>query len=255
MLRSANEHYAAQRRLSDRARLLGRRAWLAGGGTAGLSLLQREAAQESSHAVQRMLAEQNVDADPAGAVNPGAFAGRASNGGSLPGLLSQAESESSMVLMFATQVADAGRVASGVAIASRPAVSGHVRVLSGGSCSRCAVLAGRFYRWSAGFARHPGCDCQMVPATQSTAPSLLTDPMRAFRAGLVGGLSQADTAAVSAGADLSRVVNVRRKAAGLQVAGRALSRGDRPTPEGIYRFASDRTDAIRLLNKHGYIST
>lgn len=34
---------------------------------------------------------------------------------------------------------------------------GYVRVLNPPSCGRCAILAGRFYRWSAGFQRHPMC--------------------------------------------------------------------------------------------------
>src|SRR5690606_23965723 len=33
----------------------------------------------------------------------------------------------------------------------------YVRMLTPPSCSRCTVLAGRWYRKNAGFARHPGC--------------------------------------------------------------------------------------------------
>src|SRR5690348_18342012 len=32
------------------------------------------------------------------------------------------------------------------------------------SCQRCAILAGRWYRWSQGFLRHPRCDCVNLPA-------------------------------------------------------------------------------------------
>lgn len=255
MLRSARRHYDAQRALSDRARALGRRAWLAGGGTASLALLQRQAAEQSAVAVEQMLAEQGIAADPEGQVSAGAFAGVASDGSSLTKLVGRADSEASMVRLFGTQVADAGRVAAGVGIAARPSVQGYVRTLSGASCARCVILAGRFYRWSAGFARHPGCDCVNTPTNQGFASDLTTDPMAAFRAGRVRGLSQADTEAINAGADIGRVVNVRRRAAGLSVAGRVLSRGARPMPEGIYRAADNRADAIRLLERHGFITT
>lgn len=44
-------------------------------------------------------------------------------------------------------------------------ISGYVRYLVTPSCGRCALLAGRFYPWSAGFQRHPKCDCQHRPVT------------------------------------------------------------------------------------------
>lgn len=53
-----------------------------------------------------------------------------------------------------TAIADAARMAAGVDVASRRQV-GYVRMLNPPSCSRCAILAGRWYRWNAGFARHP----------------------------------------------------------------------------------------------------
>jgi hypothetical protein len=34
---------------------------------------------------------------------------------------------------------------------------GWIRVLDPPSCGRCAILAGRFYKWSDGFLRHPNC--------------------------------------------------------------------------------------------------
>jgi hypothetical protein len=60
-------------------------------------------------------------------------------------------------LIVRTQVADAGRVADGVALAARPELTGWVRMLSLPSCSRCILLAGRWYRYDAGFPRHPAC--------------------------------------------------------------------------------------------------
>lgn len=58
-------------------------------------------------------------------------------------------------LITRTQVADAGRVADQVAITGHRQVSGYRRMLVGATCSRCIVLAGRWYRWSSGFQRHP----------------------------------------------------------------------------------------------------
>ncbi|WP_419404267.1 hypothetical protein, partial [Micrococcus sp. F3Y] len=54
-----------------------------------------------------------------------------------------------------TTVTDAARVAAGADMAARPRVQGYVRMLNPPSCPRCVVLAGRFYRWNAGFRRHP----------------------------------------------------------------------------------------------------
>lgn len=53
-----------------------------------------------------------------------------------------------------TEVADAGRAADQVAITTRD-VEGYIRVVVGPTCSRCVILAGRWYPYSAGFARHP----------------------------------------------------------------------------------------------------
>ncbi|CCW14612.1 Hint domain-containing protein [Rhodococcus aetherivorans] len=61
-----------------------------------------------------------------------------------------------LLLRVQTQVADAARVATGLSITARPRV-GYVRMLNPPSCSRCALLAGKFYGHNRGFLRHPGC--------------------------------------------------------------------------------------------------
>lgn len=149
-------------------------------------------------------------------------------------------------------VQDAARAAESVAVAVRPDIY-HVRFLSPPSCSRCAVLAGRVYRWSTGFERHPGCDCSMIPTT--VASPFVQDVDQLVREGQVAGLSKADRKALADGADLNQIVNVRRTKAGLLEAGHALSRGGRPTPAGIYRLASDRAEAVELLRRFGYVRT
>jgi hypothetical protein len=279
-LASAAEHYATQKAIADRAMRRGLSLW---GGSAfmaasALAELQAESATAALAAVESMLAEQDLDAPATGEIDPMAFAG--------PGtaLVREATGPASMARLLGTLTADAGRSATGVSIAARPAITGHVRYLSPPSCARCAILAGRFYRWSSGFQRHPRCDCQMIPTTQAAAPGLISNPNEAFENGQIRGLSKKDAQAITDGADISQVVNAKRgvytadvfghqfKAtlAGTTsrgVAGRRMgdlakdsttkryrrSQTPRPTPAAIYKIAVDRDDAIRLLTRFGYI--
>lgn len=179
-------------------------------------------------------------------------------------------------MIVRTQVADAGRTATGVAITARPELTGYVRMIVGGTCPRCLVLAGVRYRWNAGFERHPRCDCIHVPVAEDVPGDVRTDPQAHFDAldeaeqdELLG---PAGAEAVRSGADLNQVVNARRgmhTAGGQQVTGVGATRrglagkrlgapsGGRATrlmPEQIYLDADgDRAEAIRLLKLHGYI--
>jgi hypothetical protein len=87
--------------------------------------------------------------------------------------------------------------------------------------------------------------------------------MAAFRAGQVRGLSKAEVEAVHLGADLNQVVNAHRQGAyaGMTtsegvtkrgVAGKRLQGGQRLTVGAIMRLASDREEAISLLERFGY---
>jgi hypothetical protein len=126
------------------------------------------------------LADPYIDAyDLAGAgvednLAPAAFAGTASDGRSLLSLLI---GPAFQVLQFIgvgmrpdaalqlggqhlktivqTQVADAGRVADGVALTAHRRLDGYIRVVAGGACSRCAILSGKWYRWSRAVRRIP----------------------------------------------------------------------------------------------------
>lgn len=184
------------------------------------------------------------DTEAAGKVSPLSFAGVSGNGQSLLTLFRMAETEALLQTMAATAVQDAGREAVQAGLVARPRIAGYVRVLSPPSCPRCAILAGRFYRWNAGFQRHPRCDCVHQPAAPTDAT---TDPLAALRAGQIAGLSKADTRAVLDGADLGRVVNAR-----LPTAGGGSRRATMPAD--IYRAAGDDRDlAIRLLTDGGFI--
>lgn len=226
--------------------------------------------------VAACLAEQGLSVSPDGAVSPPAFAGWASDGRELGSLLDQpvigakvaiadgttaeealAGAMNRMLTIAQTQVSDAGRQAVSVGIASRPTV-GWTRMVSAPCCSRCAILAGKWFRYSAGFLRHPKCSCTHIPAAEDSYGDVRTDPQALVRAGEVRGLSKADEQALSDGADLSQVVNVgRRKRSGMTTTV-GTTRRDVPnarlTPEGIYRVAgADRAEALRLLRVHGYL--
>lgn len=127
----------------------------------------------------------------------------------------------SLQLRVQTQIADANRVGTGLAITSRPGI-GYVRMLNPPSCSRCAVLAGRFFRYNAGFDRHPGCDCRHIAAPEDRADDLRTDPMDYF-VSLDPAMQNkiftiAGARAIREGADIAQVVNARRGANGLDTA-------------------------------------
>ena len=224
-----------------------------------------------------------VDQAAAGRVSPAAFAATASDGRPLASLLmepsittltqikagrtpAQALNSGRFALdmITRTQVADAGRVAVSTAAAVRPQVTGYVRMISGGACSRCLILAGKRYRWNTGFQRHPRCECRNVPVAESVPDDLRVNPKAYFDS--LGKteqdqlLGQAGAEAVRSGADLAKVVNARRGMQTASVFGRQVHattegarRGVRLMPEQIFRDASSRDDAIRLLRLHGYI--
>ena len=135
-------------------------------------------------------------------------------------------------------VADTSRASAQVRIGTTQTSVGYTRVVSAGCCARCAVLAGRFYRWNAGFLRHPNCNCLHFPATSTVAAQTATDPREAFDA-----LSEKEqnriytksgAEAIRNGADMNQVINARR---GMTASGRFTSEGS--TGRGYYRITSD----------------
>lgn len=244
---------------------------------------QLSAARSSVEYVPAVLDELGIDPTPVAEVSPRAFAGIASDGRPLDSLLTYATVVAKARGLDAggkfldravqTQVADARRVSAGVGITVRPKVTGYVRMLNPPSCGRCAILAGRHYRWSAGFRRHDFCDCTHIPANEDVAGDLTTDPTAYFKS-----LSAADqdkhfgaasARAIRDGADMNQVVNADRSmytAGGRKftregvtkrgVAGKRLgtsTKGIRLTPEQVYADAVDREDALRLLKRFAYI--
>jgi hypothetical protein len=219
---------------------------------------------------------QGGDIDLAGSLNPAAFAGTAADGRPLDSLLYQPVIEAktligdgfpeakalrrsglAFVTLAAQQVVDAGRIADGVMTFSNTHTTGYYRMLQTPSCARCAILAGKFFRKNAGFDRHPRCDCVHVPAVEAD-DSLAFDARKAVEQGQIRGLSDKERQAILDGADPGRVVNARR---GMQPGGLVTREGrnlragrrTRPTPESIYRFSTDRDEALGLLKRFGYI--
>lgn len=260
---------------------------------AAITNAQRASAVSALVSGALALGEQGQWAEPDGLVDPDAFAGLAADGRNLDTLLrapaitartlisqgvepaqALAAGGRQLSMMVLSEVADAGRGAAGVQIAARPRV-GYVRMLEPPSCSRCVILAGRFYRWNQGFLRHPRCDCKHVPTmvtdqAEAFAKGLIDDPYEAFNrmseAEQNRVFTNAGAQAIRDGADMSQVVNARRgmKYRGAFTsegtskhgwAGQILRRGQkRMTPETIYRLNPNREQAVEALRAQGYIT-
>ena len=295
------DHYKKVQRLQSLGILAARRAWAgvdAGALSASwqsvlpsvvaaVSLLQVRAAGEGASYGASTLAQQGLYEAPEFFVDPESFGGFASDGRALDGLLYAAVPHTKRLIaggmapvdavrqggkflemVTKTQVADAGRGAAGVDMATKQNV-GYVRMLNPPSCSRCSVLAGKFYKWNAGFPRHPGCDCVHVQSTATAAANtegLIHDPYEYFE-----GLSAAEqdrlytrdgAQAIRDGGDIFQVVNSRRgmTEGGLITNEGTSKRGNygrgkppRLTPEGIYSQGKSREETLRLLERNGYI--
>lgn len=289
---AAEQHYRQQRALVDQTTALAGQLWgrvdfadLAGSYPLDQMLLvvgvaQAQAAAGADAYLTAVLGQTGQPTEMAGTVVAGAFAGLSNDGRPLQSLLAEPviaakmavargldrpavmqSGLASLLRIVGTQVQDAGRGAVGTALVARPKVTGWVRVLSTPSCPRCVVLAGKWFKWNRGFQRHPRCDCRHVPASESIAGDLTTDPRKAIDAGQVRGLSKADAQAIADGADVSKVINAQRGMSTVETDQRRLkvttesAKGRlRLRPESIYENATDRADAIRLLRSHGYLT-
>lgn len=291
-LPEADAHLAAQRRLSAATLAAVEREWATVGedfergwlrvGPRMVALVttgQLGAARDGIAYVPTALAAQSIDVAALARIEASAFAGISYSldgmrAGSLDALLygavvharSGGESLGERLVRGRTflrtvvpgQVADANRMATGVAVTARPGV-GYTRLATAPCCQRCAVLAGRFYR-VASFQRHPRDDCRMVPTNEANhqdagytiGPDDVTD------------LTPPQRQAIADGADMTRVINAHRTygTAGDYRSARTsdgmltTAFGSHPvlTPEAIYRVTATREDALALLRKNGYLS-
>lgn len=261
--------------------------------TAAITTAQRTVAASALVNGALALGQQDMWEPPDGIVDPNAFAGLAADARRLDTLLhapaatargliadgmapaqALAAGGRQLTMMVLTEVADAGRGAAAVQVAARPRV-GYVRMLNPPSCSRCVILAGRFYRWNQGFLRHPRCNCIHVPTmvtdqAEAFARGLIDDPYEAFKrmseAEQNRVFTNAGAQAIRDGADMYQVVNARRgmKYRGAFTsegtsrhgwAGQILRKGQkRMTPETIYRLNPSREQAVEALRAQGYIT-
>lgn len=232
---------------------------------AGLGTLQHTAVLEAQRYLGDVLRAQGIAPDPVGALVVDAFTGVASDGRDLDDLLFQpvigtlteigagvpvdeavAHGEESLATIVNTQVSDTGRIATDVAMTADHSITGYVRMLVPPSCGRCAILAGKFFRWNEGFLRHPRCDCVHIAASEDTAGDLRTDPQQYFNS-----LSKADqnryftkagAEAIRLGADMNQVVNARRGARGLSQPGRLTAAEQDMLRGGRKRGRLDKVD-------------
>lgn len=253
MLTAARREYDQQQRLTALAVAEATRLGARGSVAVARSVqtYQAAAVQLSLEALAATLAEQSISTTAEATVAPYSLLTATQ---AVATMVGNASSVDAVARLVQTLVTDASRTTRAVDQATRPAVTGYVRSLQVPSCGRCAILAGRVYRYSQGFLRHPRCDCLMTPTNEANGRHLVTDPTEAFRRGQIRGLSAADVASVNAGADLGKVLNVRRKAAGLTVGSSVISRAGVLTPQGCLTVASDRAQALELLRKFGYIT-
>lgn len=218
-----------------------------------------------------------------GTIRAEAFAGVASDGRSLASLLQSPVARAlveistgvavqlaldaaakQLGMIVGTQIQDAGRVADGAGVTVTEG-AGYIRHLRTPSCSRCVVLAGKFYRWNIGFQRHPRCDCTHTPVTEQSAKRRgIFDPAEYFASLTTAEQDRTFTAAgaqaIRDGADIGQVVNARRgmTAAGTTEGtrrGQARLRGrTRLMPEQIYAMSSTRADAVTALRTAGFVA-
>lgn len=191
-------------------------------------------------------------------VNPRAFAGMTDQGNPLESLLYGAVVHAKAAPVdslrkrldagwgflsqaAATQISDAGRGAARAAITVRDGVK-FVRVVNPPCCKRCAVLAGREYRYSEGFQRHPGCDCTMLP----TAVASPAAPGRTVELDQIKDLTKKEREAIEAGADFNLVINTSARSKGRDLREARLDR--------LIRSARSREQAVNLLKRDGYVA-
>lgn len=161
------------------------------------------------------------------------------------------------------------------AVIGKPVTLGWIRVLDPPSCGRCAILAGRFYKWSDGFLRHPNCDCKHMPVTLAASKGIVVDADEYFASlspddqDRLFGKGEAE--AIRHGADISQVVNATARRNGMYTAdggrrytregttkkgyyGRNAAKVRRPTPWQIMKDSrGDREVARQALRRYGYI--
>jgi hypothetical protein len=302
----ADRYHAGQARVSQAAALAGVREWRKIDGRnldrSWLSILarllmivtaaQRQAASITPAYLTSVLRAQGAIPAPVHRLLPDPFGGIASDGRGLDTLLytpvaeakyrmgqgatisdALQQAEQHLAMLVRTQVQDAGRMATQTAMADDSAVRGYLRFVHLPCCPRCLILAGKFYRYSAGFDRHPDDHCTMMPAAEVIDPQdpgeLLAQMRKDHPAYLAKSLTPGDLQALDHGSDLNQVVNAHRGMATAAaqsttegttkrgVAGKRLRGAARMTPARIFAQAAsenwDRQQIVAQLMRAGYL--
>lgn len=223
-----------------------------------------------------VLGETGQPGEPVGRLNPSRFVATAPDGRQLATLLDESVIATKSAVKggstvrealvagglhltrdVLTVLADTRRQVYHADIIQRPRVSGYARMLNAPSCSRCVILAGKWYGWNKGFQRHPRCDCLHIPASEATAEGISIHPRDYFdslsKEAQDKTFTKAGARAIRDGADPARVVNINQRGLGTAKARRRFGTPSRLTVDDIYRVAGTRENAIRLLTTEGYI--
>jgi hypothetical protein len=223
-----------------------------------------------------VLAETGMDAPAEGRLDGRRFLSSAPDGRTVSGLFDQAPIKAKLAVAggasTATALSSAGSWLSTTAltlmadtrrevyaadIIQRPAVSGYVRMLNPPSCSRCIILAGKWFQWNTGFRRHPRCDCLHIPAAENASGDMRTDPYATFKSMSAEQqdrvFGRINAKAIRDGADIYRVVNIEQRGLATAKAAKKYGTPSRLTVDDIYRRAGTRTNAIRMMREEGYI--
>jgi hypothetical protein len=244
---------------------------------ATVELARAKAVDTSAGYVEALLAETGQSAPAVGEISHTGFLASAPDGRPMGTLLDQgvviakarvaSGMDSTAALAAAGQwiaqavltvMADTGRAVVSADIARRPALTGYTRMLNAPSCSRCVILAGKWFRWNEGFQRHPRCDCRHIPASEDVAGDYRTDPYAYFNSlterqqERVFGRSEARS--IRLGGDIFRIENTRMRGLGTAKGAIRFGTPSRMTVDDILRVAGTRTNAIRLLEQEGYIT-
>lgn len=265
-----------------------------------MAAAQSEAARGAQQYVSAAISGQGATPKPAGTVSTSAFTGVAADGRPLDSLLGYPAFEVSAFVdggmarpqaqaiggrhlkrIVATEIADASRVSTGVAIANDRSAVGYVRALDAVTCSRCVVLASYWYGYRAGFARHPFCSCAAIAAVEHVKPPTARSLFDAMTPDQLtqAHWSKADVAAINGGAGIEQATNAIHELRYVSIAGSrpqttlrsAARRGDvgqrsgasapstalRITPEALYaeadRLGWSRDETINQLKHFGFI--
>lgn len=239
------------------------------------------AATSSIQYMPELLSETGQVAPGSGVIVPAAFVSATPDGRDIGSLLDTAVIRSKMaassglsssealqagskwlVSTMLTVLADTSRQVISADIAQRPKIGGYVRMLNTPSCSRCVILAGKWFRWNEGFQRHPKCDCRHIPSTDeqfAKANGWIADPYEYFNS-----LSKSDQeklfgknealAIREYGADIYRTMNIKMRGLGTAKGNLKYGTPTKRTVDDIISHDPDRKFVIENLQYHGYIT-